>query len=217
MEAIAAQDVQTQLIAPAAPARLDAVVPTESEPESTSPTDEGNMTLTRARAVDVTDASQTTIVEPGETQLSACPQDLVKTRGIGAVFEQRLYGGGIGTYWQLAQLSDDDFRRILGLNELQLSRLDFNDIRAHAFRLAQETNSVGRVWEGTEPDDFEPLEGIGGVYEGRLYDAGICTFEALANATVERLMELCPPTKLRRPDYASWIAQAKQRAEQKRS
>jgi predicted flap endonuclease-1-like 5' DNA nuclease len=150
-----------------------------------------------------------------EVKTSECPQDLAMTRGIGSVFEQRLYAAGIGTFWELANLTDDDFKRILELDERQLLRVDFEAIRNDARRLASETDSVGRVWQGEEPDDFEPLEGIGSVYERKLYEAGICTFEALANATVEQLMAICPPTKLRKPNYADWIAQARIMAQKK--
>lgn len=147
-----------------------------------------------------------------EVKSSVCPQHLSESKGIGSVFEQRLYAAGIGTYWELANLSDDEFKRILELNERQLIRMDFNEIRGDALRLANETDSVGRIWDGGTPDDFEPLEGIGKLYEKKLYDAGICTFAALANATVEQLAEICPGTKLRMPDYADWIAQAKRLA-----
>ena len=55
------------------------------------------------------------------------------------------------------------------------------------------------------------MEGIGAVFEGRLYDAGICTYRALADATEEQLMEICPVPAWRRHDYADWIRQAKAR------
>ena len=99
--------------------------------------------------------------------------------------------------------------RILQLNDRQRARMDFDSVRDDAQRLAKETDSVGRIWEGTEPDDFEPLEGIGPVYERRLYDAGICTYAALAGLPIDELTRICPPTKLRKPDYADWIAQAR--------
>ena len=46
------------------------------------------------------------------------------------------------------------------------------------------------------------------MYEGRLYDAGICTYTALATATVEQLAAICKAPAWRMPDYAGWIAQA---------
>jgi len=174
------------------------------------------LTLTRQYVKEAKEAAIRAATKAGrEVKTSECPQDLAMTRGIGSVFEQRLYAAGIGTFWELANLTDDDFKRILELDDRQLLRVDFEAIRNDARRLALETDSVGRVWQGEEPDDFEPLEGIGSVYERKLYEAGICTFEALANATVEQLMAICPPTKLRKPNYADWIAQARIMAQKK--
>jgi len=75
-------------------------------------------------------------------------------------------------------------------------------------RLAVESNSLGRAWDGSPPDDFDGLPGIGEVYERRLYEAGICTYAALAAATPERLAEICKAPPMRTPDYAAWIATA---------
>ncbi len=146
---------------------------------------------------------------------AACPQHLSDVKGIGAVYETRLYEAGIGSYWELAQLSNADLQRILQVTELQSAQIDFNAIRADARRLARETKSLGRQWSRGKPDDFEPLQGIGATYEKRLYDAGICTYEALANATVELLEEICHAPAQFKPDYALWIKQAKELAAKK--
>jgi predicted flap endonuclease-1-like 5' DNA nuclease len=34
-----------------------------------------------------------------------------------------------------------------------------------------------------QPDDFETMSGVGYTYEKRLYDADVCTYGALAEAT----------------------------------
>ncbi len=65
-----------------------------------------------------------------------------------------------------------------------------------------------KKWSRQAPDDFKVVEGIGQVYEKRLNYAGICTFEALANATPDLLDSICQAPKFRKPDYASWIKQA---------
>ncbi len=143
----------------------------------------------------------------GVKHLAACPEDLSRVKGIGAVYETKLYEAGIGSYWELAQTDEAELRRILGIKEFQ--KVDLSAITSDAQRLAEETQTVGRGWTGTAPDDFETLEGMGAVYEGRLYAAGICTFRALSNATVEQLADICKAPAFRTPDYASWIAQAK--------
>jgi predicted flap endonuclease-1-like 5' DNA nuclease/peptidoglycan hydrolase CwlO-like protein len=158
-----------------------------------------------------------------EVVRSECPQHLSEIDGIGTVFEQRLFEYGIGTYFEVANLSDDEFRKALKLDEIakasktgsKMLKIDFDAIRKDALRLAKETGTLGRTWLGGHPDDFEPIDGIGHVYELRLYNAGICTYEALIQAGPARLAEICQPPSSKRParlkaqvDYEGWIRQA---------
>ncbi|MFN2134316.1 MAG: helix-hairpin-helix domain-containing protein [Candidatus Promineifilaceae bacterium] len=138
----------------------------------------------------------------------SCPQDLELIDGIGTVYEQRLYEAGVGSFWEVGMLPEALLSEILEAQAFQ--DVDFAAIKAGALHLAEETGSMGRVWDGTEPDNFEPLEGIGPVLERRLYAAGICTYEALASATVERLREVCHAPAFQHVDYGLWIKQAKE-------
>ena len=138
----------------------------------------------------------------------SCPQDLAMVDGIGTIFEEKLFNAGVGSFWELAGMPDEELIEILDLKRFQ--GVDLAAIKADAMRLANETNSAGRVWDGTPPDDFEILEGIGNIYERRLYSAGICSYAALANATPEQLAEICKAPTFHRPDYGFWIAQARQ-------
>jgi predicted flap endonuclease-1-like 5' DNA nuclease len=138
-----------------------------------------------------------------------CPQDLEPVKGIGRVYEQRLYAVGVGTYWELGMLPEEELAAILEVQNFQ--DVDLTEIKADAMRLARETDTMGQMWDGSEPDDFEPLEGIGPVLEGRLYAAGICTFAALAATSAERLAEICKAPAFSRPNYARWIEQARER------
>ena len=134
-----------------------------------------------------------------------CPQDLSAVPGIGTVFEQRLYTAGIGSYWELAELPAEEIERILGARP---GGVNIATIKTAAMQLAATSNSIGRAWDGTPPDDFEEVGGIGEIYERRLYEAGICTFAALAATSPERLAEVCQAPHLRGADYAAWIAHA---------
>jgi predicted flap endonuclease-1-like 5' DNA nuclease len=154
-----------------------------------------------------------TPIEPVEEFVAACPQHLSDVTGIGAVYETRLYSAGIGSYWELAQLSPAELAEILELDDPQRRQFDYAAVRKDAARLAKETQSMGRRWNQELPDDLEPIEGIGPAFEKKLYDAGLCTFAALAAATPEQLALICPGSPSRRPDYASWIAQAQRRVE----
>ena len=137
------------------------------------------------------------------------PQDLADIKGIGTIYEQRLYRAGIGAFWEVASLADDDLRTTLEITELQATQIDLPEIRADARRLAEESASVGQIWDGRPPDDFEPIDGIGKVFEQRLYTAGIRTYRALAEASPEELATIVRAQKPLQPDYQSWIAQAR--------
>ncbi|GAG46628.1 unnamed protein product, partial [marine sediment metagenome] len=145
--------------------------------------------------------------QPLETR---APQDLSQVKGIGGVYEQRLYAAGVGTYWELTNLSDEDLLEILVIENLSLLRTEPEEMRGDALRLAEESNSVGRIWVEERMDDLEPLAGIGERWEQRLYDAGIYTYEDLANATVEQLTDTFRAQTSRHADYAQWIEQARQ-------
>lgn len=140
---------------------------------------------------------------------SRCPQDLSRVRGIGEEFEHRLYNAGIGTYWDLSQLSDTELAETLRLNETQRAAVNLAAIRGDALQLARETNSQNRTWKGSVPEDLAMLIGVGHTYERRLYEAGICTFEALAHAQVNRVAGACHAPHLHTSDYQSWINQAR--------
>jgi predicted flap endonuclease-1-like 5' DNA nuclease len=148
---------------------------------------------------------------------TACPQHLSDVHGIGAVFEQRLYGAGIGTYWQLYKTPFEQLREILNVRGVQRESIDLQAIRSDALRLAKETASKGRTWSGGAPDDFEPLKGIGYAFEKRLYDAGICTYAALAQTTPQALEDICGKDLARKPDFKAWIKQAKRLVEKRQA
>ncbi len=155
-------------------------------------------------------AATAAIVAGVQPQMTDRVQPLTRVKGIGQKLRRRLYNAGVGTYWELASLSDDEFRDILQLSPSQLERANLEGIRAGALSLARETDTVGHIWSGQQVDDFEPMEGIGKVYEERLYEAGICTFEQLAGTTPEQLAEICHTPEMSAPDYGAWIAYATQ-------
>lgn len=154
-------------------------------------------------------AGRTRAIPPGTVQQRSCPQDLEEVVGIGRVYEQRLYVVGIGTYWELGMLPAEELSKILDVQEFQ--DVDLAAIQANALRLAEATDTMGQTWDGTEPDDFEAIEGIGPVLERRLYAAGICTYEALAAATEDMLERVAQAPAFQQPNYAAWIAQARAR------
>jgi predicted flap endonuclease-1-like 5' DNA nuclease len=155
-------------------------------------------------------AATAAIVAGVQPQMTDRVQPLTRVKGIGQKLRRRLYNAGVGTYWELASLSDDELRDILQLSPSQLERTNLEGIRAGAMSFARETDTVGHIWSGHQVDDFEPMEGIGKVYEERLYEAGICTFEQLAGTTPEQLAEICRAPEMSAPAYDGWIAYAAQ-------
>lgn len=139
--------------------------------------------------------------------VSADCQKLAVINGIGEVFEQRLYNAGIGSYWEVAHLSDSQFQQMLRLSDWQLTAIDLESIRSQAGQLAQETGTVGLLWEGETPDDFERIDGIGKMFELRLYSAGIRTYAALAASSVDELHRILGPMVVK-PDVQQWIVDA---------
>ncbi len=142
--------------------------------------------------------------------VAACPQHLSDIHGIGTVFEQRLFETGIGTFFEVANMSEEDMTRALQITGEMVKSVDFKAIRADALRLAKETDTQGRTWSGEEPDDFGPIDGIGHTFEKRLYDAGICTYKALLNTPQEEVERIISKGKklVTKPDIPYWFKQA---------
>jgi predicted flap endonuclease-1-like 5' DNA nuclease len=160
-----------------------------------------------------TRAASAAFVAGRQPQLSGEPQAIGDVKGIGPVFQQRLYEAGVGTYWELANLSDEDFRDILKLDETEARAVDFDKIRSRALRLARESDSLGVLWDEHRVDDLETLPGMGDAYERRLYAAGVRTFEALAQLDEEQLAAIVRAPKMRPPDFGLWIAEARRLAQ----
>ena len=158
--------------------------------------------------VDSDAAAETVAEEEGAVaeHVTECPQKLARIKGIGRVYEDKLYKAGVGTFWQVATLAVDDLAAIFGLKDFQA--VDLGSIQQSARALAEETGTAGLMWNGHHPDDLEDLPGIGKTYEGRLYDAGVCTWVKLAALSPDELAAIVKAPKWSQPDYDAWIAYA---------
>ena len=148
------------------------------------------------------------VPSPEDGRISHCPQKLARIKGIGRIYEDKLYQAGIGTFWQVATTDDVELISIFGIKDFQA--VDLSGIKQGAMQLAEATGTVGKVWSGESPDDLESLPGIGKTYETRLYDAGICTWKKLAMLTAEELADILKAPQWNQPDYAAWIAYAQE-------
>jgi predicted flap endonuclease-1-like 5' DNA nuclease len=145
------------------------------------------------------------------TPIAGIPaQDLAAIRGIGPVFEQKLYEAGVGTFARLAALSDEQVRAIIQPEEWQ--EFDYESWNEQARNLAERTDTVDALWNGIIPDDLSKIKGIGEVTEQKLYEAGILNFTDLATTTVQRLQEIIQPEPWQKMDFAAWIEEARRLA-----
>mgnify|MGYP005817682905 CR=1 FL=1 len=92
------------------------------------------------------------------------------------------------------------------LTELELSKATTEKQLEEAIEAARIANQPSR-------DDLEQIDGIGRIYEQKLFDAGIYTFAHLAITPVERLQEIIQPAAWQNINFASWIEQARRCAE----
>ena len=88
---------------------------------------------------------------------------------------------------------------------------------ARARALAEKHKRLDAVYIGPAPDDFTKIRGIGrhGMY--LLYRAGICTFDQLRRAPIDKLAEVIPASPNgEKIDYAAWIEHAQRQVERRR-
>jgi chromosome segregation ATPase len=92
--------------------------------------------------------------------LSPQPQNLAQIKGIDNVYAKRMLAAGVGSFWEVANLTNADFAHSLELDESQQQTFQFADSRANALNLAQMTDTVGLIWEGQPIDDFAGSEAV---------------------------------------------------------
>jgi predicted flap endonuclease-1-like 5' DNA nuclease/septal ring factor EnvC (AmiA/AmiB activator) len=153
------------------------------------------------------------IVAGVQPAIVAGVQSLNDIHGIGAAFQQRLNKSGVGTYWEVACLSNAELQQFLQIPEHQLERIDYDGIRRSAHRWASESDTIGAIWDVQSVDDLESLPGIGSTFEKRLYQAGITTYAQLVAAGRERLAEIVQAPEFRQPDFDAMIEAARSRIE----
>ena len=69
------------------------------------------------------------------------------------------------------------------------------------------------TYQRTHPDDLTVIKGIGPVYQWKLRDAGVNTYQQLIAADPAQLRRMLDIKEWQRTDVASWIEQARDRAQ----
>jgi predicted flap endonuclease-1-like 5' DNA nuclease len=136
------------------------------------------------------------------------PDPLWKIRGIGIIYQKRLYEAGIFTWHQLA-VSDPESLRVAARAH---ASSDPNVWIEQARQLAEQHNRVGALYMGPIPDDFTVIDGIGSNSEQELYRAGIYTYAQLANLSPQKLARILPEVAAAGDtiDFRIWLDQAAQ-------
>jgi predicted flap endonuclease-1-like 5' DNA nuclease len=65
------------------------------------------------------------------------------------------------------------------------------------------------VYQRTHPDDLTLIKGIGAVYQWKLRDAGVNTYDQLAGADPDQLRRMLNVKNWQRVDIESWVSQAR--------
>jgi len=133
------------------------------------------------------------------------PDPLSDIRGIGDVYEQRLYEAGVFTWHELGQVDVDTLAAITRAlpNSQPESWIE------QARRLAAENGRIGATYTGPVPSDFTRIRGVDQVFAQKLVRAGIVTFAQLTQTTAPKLAAIIPTHRLDDAiDFAAWIAEA---------
>jgi predicted flap endonuclease-1-like 5' DNA nuclease len=145
--------------------------------------------------------------EPRESVRSAgYPDPLWKIRGVGIIYQKRLYEAGIFTWHQLAT-SDPESLRVAARAH---ASSDPNVWIEQARQLAEQHQRVGALYMGPIPDDFTVIDGIGSNSEQELYRAGIYTYAQLASLSPQKLARILPEVAAAGDtiDFRIWLEQA---------
>jgi predicted flap endonuclease-1-like 5' DNA nuclease len=116
-------------------------------------------------------------------------------------------------------------RRRLDACQGERKALEAEVVRLKAERGAQALSMAAPLLEGINQeglnlsgqdtkakDPLEKIQGIGKVFEKKLWDAGVLTFSDLASSDPNRLREIINPESWQKIEPEEWIAEARKRA-----
>ena len=129
---------------------------------------------------------------------------LIDIDGIGPVYQQKLYDAGIVSFEQVATLQPDRLRSLVAPNAA--FALDTTAWIAQARRMS---GSAVR-------DPLIDINGIGLVYEQRLLNAGVTSFDQLAAMSAEAIRAIIGPQAWQSIEPEAWVAEARTLAQQVR-
>ena len=138
--------------------------------------------------------------------------DLTRIDGIGPFVARQLNDAGITTFGQIAHWSEEQIEAITRQIGYFPGRIAKDNWVGQAARLANEPSEIP-----TAQDDLKIIEGIGPKITQLLNNAGINTWQELADAPEEKIQAILDEAgpRYRMHDPATWSKQAKLAAEAK--
>jgi predicted flap endonuclease-1-like 5' DNA nuclease len=122
---------------------------------------------------------------------------------IGEAYQRRLYGAGIFSFEELAALSPARLHEIIGVDGLDYELVLREAAKAARGEAISDAGGSGRR-RRRQRDSLERINGIGVVYQRKLFAAGIDTFEDLIAAGPDKLYEVLEADL----EYGPWITEA---------
>ena len=118
---------------------------------------------------------------------------LERINGIGVMYQRKLFAAGIDTFEDLIAAGPDKLYQVLEAD------LEYGPWITEAQGYASN--------EGQYRDHLEKVDGIGQVYQGRLFEAGVFTFENVAAQSDDRIREIVQPGE-REVEIDKWKLEA---------
>jgi predicted flap endonuclease-1-like 5' DNA nuclease len=122
---------------------------------------------------------------------------------IGEAYQRRLYGAGIFSFEELAALSPARLHEIIGVDGLDYELVLREAAKAARGEAISDAGGAGRR-RRHQRDSLERINGIGVVYQRKLFAAGIDTFEDLIAAGPDKLYEVLEADL----EYGPWVTEA---------
>jgi predicted flap endonuclease-1-like 5' DNA nuclease len=122
---------------------------------------------------------------------------------IGEAYQRRLYGAGIFSFEELAALTPARLHEIIGVDGLDYELVLREAAKAARGEAISEGGGAGRR-RRHQRDSLERINGIGVVYQRKLFAAGIDTFEDLIAGGPDKLYEVLEADL----EYGPWVTEA---------
>jgi predicted flap endonuclease-1-like 5' DNA nuclease len=142
----------------------------------------------------------------------AGPDDLTLIEGIGPKSAAALAATGITTFAQIARMSPRELEQVIKEHKVRL--VSTTDTWPQQARLAASGDLTAledfqkRIKGGILHDDLTQIEGIGPKAQAALYQAGIRTYQDLAQSTPDTLRQILVAAGLKTVNPETWPEQA---------